>query len=355
MPLLPEDVVRKSFRSANYLKRGYEETEVDSFLEEVVVELRRLHAEVDELKAARLRPLSLQQLDEEQESERVVRERQQLELIRTERRELVAELAAYQTRLDNARADIESADARVADADRAATEAGERQQQAEAAEAEASRRLQRLTHEHDVLLGSHETLVQELRTLRLTAETQATEVLGQHDLFTTGTDDTGQVDDLKVIATIAAELHDHFVEQGRAEGERLSVGARTEAERLQAEAAAEKEQATASAQRILATAHQQAREMTDAATVEKERLVQASQAERDRLIADAEAERAGILADLQARRAVLERRIVELDEQQGAYRDRLRALVQQQLASLDDEEWRLGATTGSEAHAPALP
>lgn len=44
MALTPEMVIKKSF-SATHLRRGYDETEVDDFLDEVVVELRRLIAE----------------------------------------------------------------------------------------------------------------------------------------------------------------------------------------------------------------------------------------------------------------------------------------------------------------------
>ena len=49
MALTPEDVIKKSF-SATHLRRGYDETQVDDFLDEVVVELRRLLAENDSLR-----------------------------------------------------------------------------------------------------------------------------------------------------------------------------------------------------------------------------------------------------------------------------------------------------------------
>ena len=50
MALSPEDVIKKSF-SATHLRRGYDETQVDDFLDEVVVELRRLIAENDSLRS----------------------------------------------------------------------------------------------------------------------------------------------------------------------------------------------------------------------------------------------------------------------------------------------------------------
>ncbi len=50
--LRPEDVASKQFTSTR-LRPGYDEAEVDEFLEEVVAELRWLHQEIDALRAAR--------------------------------------------------------------------------------------------------------------------------------------------------------------------------------------------------------------------------------------------------------------------------------------------------------------
>ncbi|MEO6200658.1 MAG: DivIVA domain-containing protein [Cryobacterium sp.] len=50
MALTPEDVVNKRFQSTKF-REGYDQDEVDDFLDEVVVELRRLTKENEELKA----------------------------------------------------------------------------------------------------------------------------------------------------------------------------------------------------------------------------------------------------------------------------------------------------------------
>ena len=50
MALTPEDVVNKRFQSTKF-REGYDQDEVDDFLDEVVVELRRLTAENEDLKA----------------------------------------------------------------------------------------------------------------------------------------------------------------------------------------------------------------------------------------------------------------------------------------------------------------
>jgi DivIVA domain-containing protein len=50
MPLSPDEVVKKRF-SATKFRQGYDEEEVDEFLDEVVAELRRLTTENDDLKS----------------------------------------------------------------------------------------------------------------------------------------------------------------------------------------------------------------------------------------------------------------------------------------------------------------
>lgn len=49
MALTPEDVVNKRFQPTKF-REGYDQDEVDDFLDEVVVELRRLNAENEELR-----------------------------------------------------------------------------------------------------------------------------------------------------------------------------------------------------------------------------------------------------------------------------------------------------------------
>jgi DivIVA domain-containing protein len=50
MPLTPEDVQQKRFSTVRF-KEGYDEVEVDAFLDEVTAELRRLNELVAELEA----------------------------------------------------------------------------------------------------------------------------------------------------------------------------------------------------------------------------------------------------------------------------------------------------------------
>ncbi|MGC5583569.1 DivIVA domain-containing protein [Ornithinimicrobium sp. W1665] len=97
MLLSPEDVVRKTFNTV-VLRRGYDADEVDAFLEEVVQELRRLHGRVDELEAEAIRRHHTDETGHE--SERLRMEKQQLELVRRERAELVEELRSLQAQVE---------------------------------------------------------------------------------------------------------------------------------------------------------------------------------------------------------------------------------------------------------------
>jgi DivIVA domain-containing protein len=49
MPLTPEDVVNKRFQPTKF-REGYDQDEVDDFLDEIVVELRRLNQENEDLR-----------------------------------------------------------------------------------------------------------------------------------------------------------------------------------------------------------------------------------------------------------------------------------------------------------------
>jgi DivIVA domain-containing protein len=101
VPLRPDDVIRKTF-SGTLMRRGYAEGEVDAFLEEVVAELRRLHALIDEVQAAAMKGISA----ESGESGQLAREREQLEMIRAERKQLVEEMARMQAELDRVTAEV---------------------------------------------------------------------------------------------------------------------------------------------------------------------------------------------------------------------------------------------------------
>lgn len=318
MPLSPEDVVRKTFTTA-VLRRGYNEKEVDTFLEEVVAELRRLYERTDEL-AAQVSNLEAR-TSSDVVSERVQREQHQVELVRAERRDLVADMAELQARHDQTVRATDEAEQRRDEAARAAIELEERRATLAGQVRQQEERLERVHAEHDEIVAAQDRTAAELRTLRAAADVQA-ETLGPIETEPTG---NAQLDDLATVAAVAHRLHTDHVEEGRAHAEQLRTSAEEETTALRESTQRQSEQ-------LLTDARSMAR-------AEHERLVREGQESHDRLVREAEERRAGVLADLEARSELLEARLASLDAAQRGYRERLRELVQSQLDALDDQGW----------------
>lgn len=110
MALSPEDVIKKSFESA-VLKRGYKEQEVDDFLDEIVVELRRVGAENSALssdladcRASKgLDPQTTAEPSDRETEVRLEAEEEELARLRRERDELVAEIDELSARAQQQR------------------------------------------------------------------------------------------------------------------------------------------------------------------------------------------------------------------------------------------------------------
>lgn len=320
MPLHPDDVVRKTFRTTA-LRRGYDEDEVDTFLEEVVVELRRLRRLVDENQAEIDRLMRQAAVGA---STQLAVEEQQLEQVRREREALVAELRDADQRIARAKQDVTSAEA---DRDSRLEEIQARldedltvlKKRARDAREEA-RQLAEEAHLEERRLADR------IAALRADAAAAAAAELGPdlvNELLVELQVDaaSGPLADLRVIAALAETVRrDHF-ERGR-----------LEAEQIRAEAEAERE-------RIVAETTVRAKGLLDAAERRHDELIQSAQAESDRMLAKAREERDGILAELTTRHEELQSRVEELERFQQEYRDRIRRLMADQIRALDAGEW----------------
>ena len=179
MPLTPEDVANKQFTSTR-LKPGYDETEVDEFLDEIEAELTRLYRENEELRsrlAAAARqpsgpPVQASQAEQPSPAAAVPDP-----ALTRENEELRAKLAATQRQLTEAAnrpapaappaqaapaAPVESATGILALAQRTAEEhVAEARTQADRIIGEARSRAEQLKHEaddkHRQIIGSLET------------------------------------------------------------------------------------------------------------------------------------------------------------------------------------------------------
>src|SRR5688572_2096703 len=155
MALTPEDVLNKNFTPTQF-RRGYDEREVDDFLDEVVAEMRRLAKESDDLRTALnecregrgLEPLEKPDPESEAKAAKVRAAEQQAaaEAEEAEQR-VVAAGSSQDERLAEATSESDNRLAKLtADAEQAERAAQERiakaQAEAEQAEAEAAARLE---------------------------------------------------------------------------------------------------------------------------------------------------------------------------------------------------------------------
>lgn len=264
MPLHPDDVVRRTFRTTS-LRRGYDENEVDAFLEDVVVELRRLRRQVDEGRA------EIDRLQRQGPVQRTAIEEQQLEQVRRERDVLAAEMRDAEGRVAEAYEQVARAESErdamleeiraQYDEDLAVLKRRAHDSREEA------RRLAEEARQEEELLAAR------LATLRAEAEKAAIAELGEGRVagLLAGRqvgDAAGVTIDLGVIAALAEALRAEHVERGHAV-----------AQEIRAEAAAERDE-------MIAEAANRCQAMLDTAHQECDQLLRSAQAEYDRLIAE---------------------------------------------------------------------
>ncbi|WP_269762000.1 DivIVA domain-containing protein [Ornithinimicrobium cryptoxanthini] len=374
MPLRPEDVVRKNFNTARF-RGGYVAEEVDTFLEEVVAELRRINALVDEqqaevnrLKAAVSADGSGYQLETEQT---------QLAQVRKERDALVAEM--------------ENADRRIAEAQEAAALAERAKElsleeirarfdddllqleqkvstvreDAEVAERESKQRVEAAERRAQIVEQHAAQLRERLARVSADVRSAASEHLGEdavEELIPFAGDlDNDPIAQASAASMLAERIRRDHLTAGEREADRILGEAALERDSIIAEGRKRVEVAQSEAAALIAAAQTDGDEARDAARISSERLLAEAQrqqtalveqAQRDhdeqvrqagiqaaRLVEDAQLERDAVLADLTTRRQALELRVGELDTSAREYRQRLRALVSEQLAAIDKDDW----------------
>jgi DivIVA domain-containing protein len=307
MPLHPDDVVRRTFRTTS-LRRGYDENEVDIFLEEVVGELRRLRRQADESAA------QIDRLRREGSvgapAARVAAEQRQLEQIRRERDALSHELQDADRRITEATEAVAQAEVerdakleeirRRSDEDLLALKLRARDSREEARRIAEEARLE------------HDSVVTRLAGLRAESEEAVAAQLGEDRVagLIAGLQlaDAGPLADLGVIAGLAEALRREHVERGR-----------TIAREIRAEAEADRDKMIAEAQRAFNDAVTEASEQASA------------------ILAEAGEEQSRILADLAARHDQLTGEIDELERFQGELRDRIGKQIADVARALDAE------------------
>jgi DivIVA domain-containing protein len=281
MPLTPAEVHNVAFKKPPIGKRGYDEEEVDAFLDIVEVELSRLIEENNELKA-----------------------RPGAGAIVANGGASVAELAAV--RDDNGRLQ-----ARIGELEKALTHGKDGAQQ------QLVQVQQQLSQTEQQLAQTRQQL-QQAQVAAQQAQQQAAQAAQQTAVRGGGPSMSDEHHSQAVqMLALAQQTADQHLAQSK-----------TEAERLLAEAQANAHAALTNAQTQSDKHLAEAKARAD--QIERESGAKAAQA-----VQEAEQRAASITAQLEQRKAALERRVEELRTFEREYRTRLKSYLESQLRDLD--------------------
>jgi DivIVA domain-containing protein len=283
MPLTPAEVHNVAFKKPPIGKRGYDEEEVDAFLDIVEVELSRLIEENNDLRA--------RGGGGDGSGANMMKDDGRLQAVSNE--------------LNSTRDENQRMQAHIAELERALSQGNDgAQQQVVALQ-------QQLAQTEQSLAESRGQLEQAQRAVAEAQQARAASPEGGG-----GATMDHHVQAVQVLA-LAQQTADQHLAQSKAE-----------AERMLAEATSHSENTVNSAQQQ-AQAH-----LTDAQNRAKQ-LDDESTARANRTIQDAEQRAATITAQFEQRKAALERRVEELRTFEREYRTRLKSYLESQLRDLD--------------------
>jgi DivIVA domain-containing protein len=284
MPLTPAEVHNVAFKKPPIGKRGYDEEEVDAFLDIVEVELARLIEENNDLKS---RMASGQPLPPAEGAD-------------------PAELAAAREengRLQNRIGELEQTLSSGADG---------AQQQVVSLQQQLAQTEQQLEENRSQLQQAQQQLADAQRAAREAAE-RSTSTSGEAGASVTS-DHHQQAVQMLALAQQTADQH---LAQSKAEAERLLTEARANAERTITEA-------NDHHSRTISEAEARAKQLHEESTARANQTIQ-----------DAEQRVATLTAQFEQRKAALERRVEELRTFEREYRTRLKSYLESQLRDLD--------------------
>jgi len=282
MPLTPAEVHNVAFKKPPIGKRGYDEEEVDAFLDIVEVELARLIEENNDLRARPGAASSNGGIS-------------------------MAEMGA-------AREENNRLQARIAELEKALTQGkdGTAQQLAQVQQQ----------------LGQSDQQVQQLRQQLHQAQLAAQQAQQQAQAAQRpgggGITDEHHAQAVQMLA-LAQQTADQHLAQSKSEAERLLA------------------ESQANAHATLGTAQAQSDKLVAEAKARGEQIERESAAKAAQAVHDAEQRVSALTAQLDQRKSALERRVEELRTFEREYRTRLKSYLESQLRDLDSSGRRLGA------------
>jgi DivIVA domain-containing protein len=281
MPLTPAEVHNVAFKKPPIGKRGYDEEEVDAFLDIVEVELSRLIEENNDLRARGGDGAGPSMMKDD------------------------GRLQAVTNELNSTRDENQRMQAHIAELERALSQGNDgAQQQVVALQ-------QQLAQMEQQLAESRGQLEQAQRAV---AEAQQARAASPEGAGGTGMDHHVQA--VQVLA-LAQQTADQHLAQSKAEAERMLA------------------EATSHSETTINSAQQQAQAHLTEAQNRAKQLDEESTARANHTIQDAEQRAATITAQFEQRKAALERRVEELRTFEREYRTRLKSYLESQLRDLD--------------------
>ncbi|HEY8302008.1 MAG TPA: DivIVA domain-containing protein [Jatrophihabitans sp.] len=294
MPLTPAEVHNVAFKKPPIGKRGYDEEEVDAFLDIVEVELARLIEENNDLRARANGSAPPQQQGAPVDDGRIQHAEAQLEKAHAE--------------LNSAHEDNQRMQSQIGELERALSSGNDGAQQ------QVVHLQQQLAETEQQLSASRQQLEAAQQALADAQTAAASSAAAPQESGTPNADHHLQAVQMLALAQQTADQH---LAQSKAE-----------AERLLAEAQRNHEETVGAAQ-------EQAHRHVSEAESRAKQLDEESTARADRTVKDAEQRAATITAQFEQRKAALERRVEELRTFEREYRTRLKSYLESQLRDLD--------------------
>lgn len=313
MALTPEDVLNKTFTQTQF-RRGYDEREVDDFLDEVVAEMRRMVKDSEDLRAraqdgSGSRPAAV--ADTGKADEALTREnrelRSRLEDLRSRFDKETAARAAAEKRATEleqiARTNDDRAKGDAANLSKAQQGADERiatvNARAEEAEASAQERIKAAN-------AAAEKAEAEAKARQ--AEAAKAPVAAAEDSGASG------------LIALAQRLHDEHVAEGQTQRDKLIAEAKRRHDEL------------------VSAGQSKHDELLSTGQSKHDEFIKTGQGKRDQFISEAEAQRKKILDDLNAQKSKIETKIAELTTYERDYRRKLKDYLSGQLKGLETSE-----------------
>ncbi|HEY5247267.1 MAG TPA: DivIVA domain-containing protein [Dermatophilaceae bacterium] len=322
MAFMPEDVLNKNF-TATQFRRGYDEHEVDDFLDEIVVELRRLTSENEDLSKQLKTCLEDKGAIPSGAKEQVAAARQFAE-------QAEKDAAA---RIAKAKADAEQAEAQAAERVKAEKESGVRIARANA-DAERA----------EALAGERKKAAEESAS-QIAKAALAVPAAAKEQARTpaeaSGAGGTGLGSAAGVLA-LAERLHAEYVSEGNETRERLISEGQLRHDQVVGEATAKQEE-------LRYTAQAKHDALIAEATSRHEQMITEARERAAGMVAEAQQKRAEVLQTLGHERSVLQQKIDELRIFERDYRARLKSHLEGQLHELE----RTGGETATNGEGAA--